>query len=313
MIIFRYYNYVLYALLLFAVFYIFRDSIIYLFREIRWYIKTKTAMKKSSKFYGHLVQVISLITKGDNIRKNVNVFLLITFSIFIVFSVLLLRQHYGIAGIITSAALACLPYAYIRSKLATVRLSGSYEGEAVIAEFVNQYKFKGKNIIAAIDGCTLALTKKEPVAKKAFYKMSMRIKTAKNSEELRRILDDFVYATNTEWAKTLAQNIFNAVEEKADILDGIENLLLECKKINENIELAKRTNLEAMAMIKFAGPVFFIGFAYMAKTSGDLSWGTLMEYEFNTPTGLLLFIITLAVMFLNIIVGNLITKQKYDI
>lgn len=313
MILFKYYNYILYALIILAVFYIFMDSIIYLFKEMCWHIKTTTRKKKNSRIYEHLVQVFSLVSKGDNVQKNVNRFLLISFSIFVLFSFLLLKQHYGVFAIFASAAFAFLPYVYLRSKLSTVRLTGSHEGAAVIAEFVNQYKYNSRNVIAAIDGCVVALTKSEPIAKKAFYRMSMRLKTAKDSEEVQRILNDFVFATNTEWAKTLAQNIYNAVEEKVDILDGIEDLLRECKKINENIEKAKRANLEAMAMIKFAGPGFFLMFAYMAKSSSNLPWNTVINYEFNTPTGLLLFIVTVAIMFFNAIVVNLITKQKYDI
>ncbi len=307
------YIYILYALLLFSVFFLFHDSIVYLVRESFWIFRRKAAGKTESRVYKHLLQLMEAISNDVNIQKKTNALIGATIGIFLIFSLLLIRQGYGFVGILTSVLLASLPYAYLRSKLATIRLVGSFEGEAVISEFVYQYKQNAKNIITTIDSCTKSLSEKEPVSKKAFYKMSMRIKTAKDQDEIYDILNDFVYATNTDWARTLAENIFNAVDEKADIINGVEDLLRECKKINENLEKVKRTNLEASAMIKFAGPAFFIGFAYMAKTSSGLSWKTIANYEFNTPTGLLLFVLTVAVMFLNMVIVNLVTKQKYDI
>ena len=300
-----------YALILVGIVIIFSDEILYYIRKIST-LKNKLPKTEKPTIVHHLEKIMNIVYQGRNVNRNVKVFIAISMAIYILFLYFLLRQGFGIRSIFISAALALMPYGYLRSKLATTRIAGSYEGEIFIAEIVDRYKMNSRNIIATLDACVLNL-ENAPISKRALFRLSMRVKTYQTEEELRAILDDFIYTFNTEWAKMLADNFHNAIEEKVDVLTGLEDILSECKKINENLEKGKRSNVEAFVMIKYLGPFFFFVFLWMAHSMMDYSWQTIFEYEFQRPDGLMIFILSIGAIFINLVAVNLLSRQKYDI
>ena len=300
-----------YALVLLGIIIIFSD-------EIHYYIKKASTLRKKlpgtekPMIIHHLEKIMNIVYQGQNAKRNVTIFIAISLSIYILFLYFLLYQGFGIRSVLVSAALALMPYGYLRSKLATTRIAGSYEGEKLIAELVNQYKMNSRNIIAALDDCVLNL-EDEPISKRALFRLSMRVKTYQAEEELRAILDDFIYAFHTEWSKMLADNFYSAIEEKIDVLTGLEGILSECKQINENLEKGKRNNIEAFVMIKYLGPFFFVVFLWMAHSMMDYSWQEIFEYEFQRSDGLMIFIMSIGAIFINLVAVNLLSRQKYDI
>lgn len=302
-----------YGLILFGIFIIFEDELLYYLKKL---ISTKDKLfkKKTKKavVIHHLEKVLSIVYESQNVQRNARIFVAISMIIFVLFLYFLLQQGFNIKAIVIAVAMALMPYGYLRSKLATVRITGSYEGELVITEIVNHYKMNSRNIMATLDACIISFDN-VPVSKRALFRLSMRVKSYQSEEELRDMLGDFIYAFNTEWSKMLADNFYSAIEEKIDVLSGFEDIQSECLKINENLEKGKRINAEAFAMIKYLGPIFFFIFLWMARSMMDYSWQTILQYEFQRKDGLLIFILAMGSIFINLVAINLLSRQKYDI
>lgn len=298
-----------YILVIIGLYTVFDNEILYWLKRGIHIIK-KNELSKKSKVIEHLEKIFEVT--NHNTKRSIRIFIYITSGIFILFFVLLENQGYGIIGVLISGLLAILPYLYIRSKLATVRISGSFEAALLITEMVNQYKINSYNIFATIDACIPKLDD-APISQKALFNLSMKLKTYNREEdELKNMLDQFVFTTRTTWAMMLSNNIYNAVVEKVNVLNGFEDLLRELKKVNKRLEKDKRENLEGATMVKLVGPAMFLIFAWVIKSGMDYSWKKIIAYEFLTPTGLMIFIIIVASSFINAILINILGKPKYD-
>lgn len=295
-----------YAGLLIGIAFLFKDNFAVLFRDLRF-----GKPKKENRLQIHLKRIFQTLY-GEKAVGKMYLFLMITILLF-TFCGIFGYQIMGMTGIAFSLIIALMPYLYLRSKLAIMRLDASYEGETLISELLNQYKINRKNIIEAIDATVVALTVDEPISKRALLQMSIRLKTYQTDDELREILDDFIYVIHTEWSKMLCNNIYNACAEKADITSGLNDLMLNCKKINSWLERSKKSNMESMAMIKFLGPVTFAIFLYLLYSMMEYSISEIAFYQLQTETGLMIFFALMIVFSVNVIVINLLRRQKFDL
>ncbi|GAI13690.1 unnamed protein product, partial [marine sediment metagenome] len=65
-----------------------------------------------------------------------------------------------------SSLIGFLPYIYLRFRLKSLQLQGSYEAENLLSELTNMYKISDFNMISAIDK-TIGTIKNSPLSKKA--------------------------------------------------------------------------------------------------------------------------------------------------
>lgn len=300
----------LYTALFAGVYLIFFDWINYYPRLAIKELRRKHVHKESALLL-HLEKIFSVISRKGNAKRDMNLFILSSLALFLVFFLLLMKQGFSINKIGISAVIGLMPYCYIRTKLLTLRISGSFEGQILISEIVNQYKMNHFNIIEALDKSVSHL-EKAPLSAKALLRMSLRLKTYQTEKELRTIIDDFVYALDTEWAKMLANNIYIAMVDKVTVTSGLEDLLRECKTINKALEEGKRMNNESFLMAKYLGPVMYVGLMWLAKDALEYDLGMIIKYQLFTSAGLMLFIVLTAITFINFIVISVLSRQKFD-
>lgn len=303
-------SFLLYAALFSGVYLLFFDWINYYPRLAIKELRRKSARKESALLL-HLEKIFSVISQKGNVRRDINLFIFISLTVFLFFFSLLMKQGFSISKVGISAMIGLMPYCYIRTKLLTHRISSSFEGQILISEIVNQYKINHFNIIEALDK-SVGHLQKAPLSAKALLRMSLRLKTYQTEKELRKIIDDFIYALDTEWAKMLANNIYIAMVEKVTVTSGLEDLLRECKTINKTLEEGRRMNNESFLMAKYLGPVMYIGLMWIAKDAMEFDLGTIIKYQLFTSAGLMLFIALTAITFINFIIINVLSRQKFD-
>lgn len=286
------------------------DDLVTVGKEISFKIANVFGKNADSKIRKHLEKYFKVIVKDEKVDGYIKTFLAVTVLIFIGLA-LLFFSVLRIKGLFFAALFSLLPYIALRLKVINSQKQGSFEGELLIREIRSQYKMNEKNLYVAIDNTIANIGDKIPFSKKALLRLSLKLKTFNNSAELMNILEEFVFAYNTEWANLLSQNIYNFAFEGIDISAGLDDMLGICKRINTTREKRKKANTQASAMIKVLAPAFFIGFFFMLCTM--LNVRDVIYFQFHTSGGLLVFIIALVLLIANLIAASLMRNQKYDI
>ncbi|WP_312648902.1 hypothetical protein [Aminipila sp.] len=176
---------------------------------------------------------------------------------------------------------------------------------------INQYKISDKNIYETIDKCILALSD-STLSKKALFQLKLKLNSYVGDDELREALKDFTANWDTIWATMLSDNIYNAVKEDVDILQGLENIMEQGKEITNFIEADKKEGMETEVMVKILCPLFSVLMLFMAKNMVGYSWNTILKYEFVEPAGLFIFTLLVFLAAVNLMVFPVLGKQKYD-
>lgn len=262
------------------------------------------------KLDNHLHQIFSVVSNGKNVERKINAFLILSVAIFILAACF--GKKLAEFGIVIAAFMAFMPYGYIRLRLSMKQVKGSFEGQMLLDEIVNQYKICGFDIYMTIDKCVANLPEKS-LSKKALFQFAIKMRTYVGDEELKQALKDFAANFNTIWARMLADNFYNAIRENVNVLRGFEDLLEKCKDIDQFMELSKKEGREADTLIKVLCPVTFIGLIFISKSMMGFSWNKIFSYQFTEITGIFIFSLIILTACVNIIVLPLLYKRKYDL
>lgn len=278
------------------------------FQQLRMNKKESALMKKAED---HVDRILTVITDNEDRRLSAEVFLFISVLIFVFVTVTLIRYDFGLNSLISGLIFALMPYGYIRMRLINIRLRSSHEGEILISELLNQYKINFRNMIEAVDQ-SISCLDRAPLSKTLLYRAARRLKTYKNPEELREILDDFVYGINTDWSKILANNIYAAIAGQADVTAGLEDLLSDCRDITQLLESDKRNNLESGVIVKFLGPAMYFGLMWTSYRYMGFSVSGIATYQLASKEGLGMLIIIIISAFVSVAFITILANRKYE-
>lgn len=294
---------------------LFSNSILSLFKSTysntRFRVSLQSSKhKRSSRLYKHIHRLL-VIGYDKKKSSHVYTFYAITIIIFVISLILLSRQTSVVFTAIFSVAFALSPYFILRLKLRNIRVDGSYEAEIVITELINQYKINYFNMIEAIDR-SIPFLNEAPLCQRLLFNLSMQLKVYRTEDELQEILNDFIYAIDTEWIKQLSNNIYLAVEDGINVSNGLEDILNELRQAKKNIEQTKRFNSEGFAIIKFLSPAFYIILVFCAVKYFGFTVTKFIDYQLNTTLGFRFFIIIITLTIINIAIMKVFKKQKFD-
>ncbi|MGD9679234.1 MAG: hypothetical protein AB7V16_12910, partial [Vulcanibacillus sp.] len=188
---------------------------------------------------------------------------------------------------------------------------GSHEGIFLITELLNQYKINYHNMIEAIDK-TICYLENAPYTKNLLFKMSIRLKESTN-KELEDIINDFVYALNTNWAIMLSNAIYLSIENGTNVTTALQDIIDDLKMVKKSFEENKRINIEGFSILKYLSPGLFILTIYFAIEYMDFTLDKYIHYQFNTSTGLKYFTIICVLSFLNVAISVYFKKKKFDL
>lgn len=304
---------ILYFFLMITVWWIFSKPIISLlnkkYNETRFRSKYHKKRKKSS-LYLHIEMLLN-ITLGVNSNVAVYTFFIISSSLFITFTIVLRQQSSMAFNLLFSSLFALLPYGYLVMKLRTYRVEGSYEGESLVAEILNQYKINYFNMIEALDR-SIPFLENTPYTQKMLFRLSLKLKEYQTEEDIQNILKEFVYAVDTEWIKMLSNNIYLSIEEGINVSVGLDDILKELRQAKSTFEQNKRINTEGFAIIKILVPLMYLGTILVAVKYFDFTLQKFFNYQFKTATGFRFFIIMIGLFLLNVIIMIMFKKRKLD-
>lgn len=302
----------LYFFILIGLWMVFSGPITYLFKKeycSRFRIKRKSWVV-SQGWFKYLDRLIG-ITCGQGAKYiSVYGFIILTLSLATIFFILLVKHTSMIYAFIISVLFGTLPYLYLRIKLSSIRIEGSYEADAVVSELLNQYKMNYSNMIEAID--TMVYLEEAPICRKAFYRLSLRLKAYRTSEELLTALEEVVFTVDTYWMKMLTNNIYMGIERDINVITGLEDILYELREAKSVAEKSKQINIEGFSILKFLSPVMYGSTVFIAIKYFGFSLSKFIKYQFYTTIGLKFFVLILLLIAINMIIMLVFQKRKFD-
>lgn len=266
--------------------------------------------KPKGKLYKH-IELLLTLTLGFEGRTAVYSFYVLTVAIFTIFTILLKQQSSVAFNMIFSLLFALMPYGYLVMKLRTFRVEGSFEGERMITELLNQYKINYLNMLEAIDKSIVFLDT-SPYTQKLLFRLSLQLKEYKKEEDLQQALKEFTYGVQTEWIKMLSNNIYLAVDDGVNVTVGLDDILKELRQAKSTYEENKRVNSEGFAIIKFLTPIMYLGSIYVAIRYFDFTLPKFFNYQFYTATGFRFFVAMVGLTIVNIGIIVMFKKKVFD-
>ncbi len=274
-------------------------------------INTADKIKKKSNVRLHIEMLLNVTinSKSDFVLYS---FYFITFALFSVFFISLYSQFQNKLYVIAiSIFMGALPYIALRLILNSYRIEGSYEGIDLVTQITDQYKIHNYNMREAIDK-SVTFLKDCPYSLKALYRLSYAIKDAKNSDDIEQSINEFVYAFDTEWAQLLGMNMFISLIDETNVKHSLDDILKLLRSIKEQVEKSKRANNEAFMIVSLFIPGSYLLFLFLALKSFGFTYSKFFDYQFRTPMGFRMAVITFTVLILSYIIVYILHRPKYD-
>lgn len=271
--------------------------------------------QSKSAIYKHVERLVIITRnkKGSDVNVNFEVysFFFVSTVAFVLAFLILAYQSSMLFRLFFSVGAAFVPYAYLRSKLQTIRILASHEGESVVAELLNQYKIQNQNIIEALDHSMIHLSN-SPYSQRLLFRLSYQLKEYKSPDEMEKAIEDFVYAIDTEWVKMLAANIQVGLIADHDIVAGLDDIVKNLQDARRLEEQKKRLNREGFGLVNILSPALYVGSLYVAIYYFDFTIQKFFQYQFFTPTGLRYFALMIGGFLVNQFIYIAYKRQKFD-
>lgn len=310
------FEYLLYALLLIGVILINITPISRLISKQRSKARLRNISSEGSEVpKGNLHTHIAMLLKATfNIRNKDSAFYFEIGSIIFSGIIMILLNKVlpsNMAVLIGCLALP-LPYVILRLMLEELRHKGSFEGDMLISEILNQYKLNYYKMEEALEKAADNL-EDAPISQNILYKISSEIKLRKNDAELRQILNEFDYRYKTNWSSILSNNIYFAIADGVVVTDALHDLIGSIAKARKILEHSKRENSEALNMLKYLAPATYILSIVAAVKFFNFTVEKFFSYQFQTETGVQFFIYFVIAYVASISLALFFQRRKMDL
>ncbi|HHX14377.1 MAG TPA: hypothetical protein GX726_05430 [Clostridiales bacterium] len=206
------------------------------------------------------------------------------------------------------STLPCLVL-YIRA--VAIRLRGSYEGEALITEFLRQYRICDCNVDSALEQLVTGQAAIRRT-RQSVYRLLLELRTAGHPEQVKRATDDFALALGTHWGRMLAANLCLGLTQGTHIGQAIEDILIQLREARSLTEERKRLNSESIRMAWFLVPAIYLATVLMAVNYLDLPLGHFLRNQFYTAEGFLFFALIVFLFLFNICLLSFVVNRRFD-
>lgn len=270
--------------------------------------KEKAEETPESKFDRSIRYLIETAWGG---RISVRTFKIISAVIFLFFLILGAAVFNYSTGLLMGTAAGAAPFLLLRVKLERERSHASYEAEQLVVFILNKYRISHFNIEEAMeaviqDGVNLPLTRK------MLFRLLIKVRTIKNEDGIRDATRIFAYNIGTNWARMLANNIFQAEANGMIVSVSLEDILSQLREARVLAEERKRSNLESVILVKLFCPGAYLFFAYLAIEKFDLGLAGYLYNQFMTRQGLILFFYFMMLFFTGYLLLELVQNKKFD-
>lgn len=270
--------------------------------------KEKAEAKPENKFDRSIRYLIETAWGG---RISVRTFKIVSAVIFLFVLILGAVVFNYSTGLLMGAAAGATPYLLLRVKLERERSHASYEAEQLVVSVLNKYRIFRLNIEEAME-TVIEDVIDLPLTRKMLFRLLIKVRTTKNKEEIRDATRIFAYNIGTNWARMLANNIFQAEANGMNVSVSLEDILSQLREARVLTEERKRSNLESVILVKLFCPGAYLFFAYLAIQKFDLGIAGYLYNQFMTRQGLILFFYFMMLFFTGYLLLELVQNRKFD-
>jgi len=295
---------------------LFKDIMYIIRKKIRLkkhllHVKNKKNIEQVSEFEKHLYMLIGATIRTKN-PKSAYIFVIVSGIISVVTFTLcsfILPINIAIFVMLISTS---MPYILLRTKLQSIRVLNSREGDTLISELLNSYKISYYNMQEAIK---LTAENLEPNAncKKLLYNLAKGFNKAATTLEIKELLDTFRFSIDTSWANVLATNIYFAQTNGIKVTNSLSDLLASISKSKRVIEHSRRENNEANLMLKYLVPICYLLTVIGACKYFGFTFRKFLIYQFGTTTGLTWILAIIGLYLLGIVINVFLSREKMDL
>ena len=214
-------------------------------------------------------------------------------------------------GLIMSFIISVTPYLLLRIRFEGIRRKGSFEGEAVISNFLNHYRICNFNVYEALEKL---LYESENIRQNnpLLFKMLMELRNTGSPREIRKATNAYAQVVNTNWSRMFAYNIQLAAEKGINVSVAIEDILFQLRDARTMLEERKRLNSEAMRIVVYMIPLLYVFTVVMSVNFIGLTAREYIKNQFVTEEGLFFLVLSVVMFLLNIIFMETVSRQKFD-
>jgi hypothetical protein len=197
-------------------------------------------------------------------------------------------------------------------KLKVDRLSNANEGDVIIAELLNSYKFTGYNMRAAIENTALNMTNATHM-KNVILDLSKDMNLASDESDIKSCLFKFRYKVNTAWCDILSSNMYFALSKGVIVTDALADLLQAVQNSKTVKEHLKRESNEANLMIIYMAPICYLLTVIGGIKFFNFTLKKFISYQFLTDTGIRWFFVIVITYCIGVLAKLYISDNKLDI
>lgn len=215
------------------------------------------------------------------------------------------------SSVVLAIAISSTPYMILRIKFEGIRRKSSFEGEMLISNFLNQYRIVNFNVYEALEKL-LDESKNTKASNPLILKMLLELRNAANPKEIKKAVGKFASVINTNWSIMFAYNIQLAADKGINVSMAIEDILLQLRDARTIFEERKRLNSEAIRIVVYMIPFLYAFTVIMSVKFIGMSLKKYVENQLFTKEGFLFFTVSGVMFLMNIVIMEIVSRQKFD-
>lgn len=264
---------------------------------------------QSVRPWTHWYQQAILSTFGNRIRPfHFSCFAAVLFLVVSVIG----SSSMGVGRVILAAGMiSALPFLLLMIRFSSKRARASFEGEVLISELLRQYRMSNYNIFETLE-CIVAGTAELKETRSFLYRLLVSIRATGDTSTMKKAVDLFGYAIDTNWSRMVAHNIYIAAAKGTNVSLALEDILLQLREARVLVEERKRMNNEAVRMTYFMVPLLYLMTAVLSVKYLGVSTADYLSNQFGTKEGLILFFLVFFLFFLNVGLLGIVMDRKFD-
>lgn len=258
------------------------------------------------------VRIVLGITLGMGKDRAVKAFFVLSGVLSLFVMVILAGKVGSWLLALASVTAAFTPYLMLRIKMEKMRISGSHEGELMLAELTENYKIYYYNMKEAIDKTALSL-KDAPGSRRILANLSRGLDRAGSEKSMTKLLEEFSLSINTSWSNTLKNLMYFSLIHGIRVDGALEDLSGTLKSARTVEEYSKRENNESRLMIKFLIPLTYLITVYTGTAVFGLGAEKFLHYQFGTEVGATWFTLFIIVYIISYMINSFLSRNKLDL
>ena len=135
-------------------------------------------------------------------------------------------------AIVFGGMFSALPLIALMIRFSYKRTRASFEGEILITEMLRQYRMSNYNIYETLERIVSG-TSELKESKKLLYQLLVSIRTTGDVKAIRKAVNLFGFAIQTNWSRMLAHNIYIAAAKGTNVTLALEDILLQLREARD--------------------------------------------------------------------------------